>query len=147
MGLHGVGHDWSDLAAAAAALPEDGHLGSAHLIMYHRLLEPVTGQGSGRGNLQSITLTFSVIWTTWRKDCCTTDVKKAQNENTSLVTKPMTGHEESLCPQQRRLGSFSVRIKTRTNSEKDKNCRLSFIVNYFLCVINNVIVPLPLWNW
>ena len=145
MGLHRVGHDWSDLAAAAA-LPEDSHLGSAHLIMYHRLLEPVTGQGLGRGNLQSITLTFSVIWATWRKDYCTTDVKKAQNENTSLVTKPMTVYEVSLYHQQRQLGSFII-IKTLTNSEKDKNCRLSFIGNYFLCIINNVIVPLPLWNW
>lgn len=36
------------------ALPEDGHLGSAHVIIYHRLLEPVTGQGLGRGNLRSI---------------------------------------------------------------------------------------------
>lgn len=52
-----------------------------------------------------------------------------------------------LVSQAEMVGIIYYKKLRLTNSEKEKNCRLSFIVAYFLCIINNVIVPLPLWNW
>lgn len=127
----------------ACCLPRDGHPGSAHLIMYRR--PRLRERKFTKYNLNIFSYLSNLkerLSHYWCKESVEWNTK-----NTSLVTKPMTVHEVSLCHQQRRLASLIIRIKTLTNSEKDKNCRLSFMVNYFLCIINNVMVPLPLWNW
>ena len=56
---HSLCHSFSHSAKQftelpVCTLPKDGYLGSAYLIMYHRLLEPITGQGLGKRHSESI---------------------------------------------------------------------------------------------